>query len=147
MDGHLQHMVGELYQGQIRASVSFGAETVAVSLPIPPSPGGILSANISIAIGQGRLEVSRDENNCDKVDGLCSVNKTAEVDSGNVVLDGSLYIGGVPQLTPFIRSKLKTTDGYRGCLGVSLFLFNKRTLYFTCICISFCIIFKSNLGV
>ncbi len=35
-----------------------------------------------------------------------------------IQLDGSLSVGGVNQLTAYIRSKLETTELYRGCLGV-----------------------------
>ncbi len=34
-------------------------------------------------------------------------------------LDGPVYIGGVPQWTPYMRTKAKSTSGFTGCLGVS----------------------------
>ena len=35
------------------------------------------------------------------------------------VVNGSLYIGGLPEVTPYVRSKIATLSGFRGCLGVS----------------------------
>ena len=96
-------------------SASFGPETVSVVMPLNLTADGILEANITITVGQGRLEVR----NSDCKVGVCSVNGTAKSHKDTLVLDGSLYIGGLPQLTPFIRSKLHTINYYRGCLGVS----------------------------
>ena len=45
-----------------------------------------------------------------------------------ITLDGSLSVGGVNQWTPYIRSKVKTTEIYRGCLGVSLALIFSKIL-------------------
>lgn len=36
-------------------------------------------------------------------------------------LSGPLYFGGVADITPYIRSKLNTGDGFVGCLGVRHF--------------------------
>ena len=40
--------------------------------------------------------------------------------TGQLDVANDIYIGLVPQLTPFIRSKLITTKGMNGCIGVSI---------------------------
>ena len=120
--GNLQHLVVELVSGDLYVSTSFGTETISLTLPLPLLQGDIMSGNISVTIGRGVLIISND---CDE--GGCSVNATAKMYRGNVVLDGSLYIGGLPQLTPFIRSKLHTIKYFRGCLGVSI-IYNEKLI-------------------
>ncbi len=39
-------------------------------------------------------------------------------DADVIRLNETLQIGGINQLTPYIRSKLKTTQAFTGCLGV-----------------------------
>ena len=114
-EGNLQHLVAELVSSSLYVSASFGPETVSLVLPLMLTPEGILEANITITVGQGHLEVV----NSDCEAGICSVNGTAKSQQASLMLDGSLYIGGLPRLTPFIRSKLHTVSYYRGCLGVS----------------------------
>ena len=72
-------------------------------------------------IGGGYLNVSHLPGSC-PVGGqiICySSAVTTSGAAGNITLNGPIYVGDVPQFTPYIRSQVTSVEGFRGCLGVS----------------------------
>ncbi len=72
-----------------------------------------------MAVTPGRLSLYRDISACTAaVEPPCSIVALATTTNRTATLNDVLYIGGVPSVSPFVRSKLTTTRGFQGCLGV-----------------------------
>lgn len=74
-----------------------------------------LSHTVRIAISGARTEIMVD--NC--VTGPCNVTLKSDLEAQQIVLNENVYIGGVSNVSPYIRSKLKTMAHFTGCIGVS----------------------------
>ena len=51
--------------------------------------------------------------------GPCNVTLKSDLEAQQIVLNENVYIGGVSNVSPYIRSKLKTMAHFTGCIGVS----------------------------
>ena len=51
--------------------------------------------------------------------GVCKVTLGQNLIGQELYLNEGLYIGGLPERTPYLRSKLSTFKGFTGCFGVS----------------------------
>ena len=55
--------------------------------------------------------------------GPCQVMLRQNLIGQELYLNEGLYIGGVPEESPYLRSKLSTFKGFIGCFGVSAISF------------------------
>ena len=51
--------------------------------------------------------------------GVCQVTLRQNQIGQELYLNEGLYIGGIPDVIPYLRSKLSTFKGFTGCFGVS----------------------------
>jgi len=115
-----QHVLVELHEGQLRVSAEVHSETVVINLPLTTSPSGALEDRILVYIDPLSLRVTQNTVECITLGCLSSTTPLTPLSSNSSLsLDGSVYIGGVPQWTEYMRAKAKSTTGFRGCLGVS----------------------------
>ena len=128
-NGIPQHLLAELVDSpdpSLRASINLGTETLTLQMALPVSPlDGIASADILMRFGNGYLNVTRDVTTCD-LSPRCFVSTKVEEELNvfaRLYLNGAFYVGNLPTLTPYARSKLVNTQGFRGCLGVWFFFF------------------------
>ena len=116
--GRLRHLSVELSAWRLRVSASTGQRTLTAGLDVPPAGrAATLTSHVSVALSRRHLNVSRDGGACDG----CFASSPATAESGSEakgMASGVMYLGGVPEVTPYVRSRLKATDGFRGCLGV-----------------------------
>lgn len=120
-----QHLGAELLDSPVpslRVTASLGFETLISELPLNVSPlTGMMDSKFLIQLGQGYLNVTINPLTCNEGPDCFSSIKV-EQDSNalaEVNLDEDLFVGNIPELTPYIRSKIISTSGLRGCLGVS----------------------------
>ena len=104
----------ELQNATLSSSTDFGLETVTVSLPIIPDQNNIIDSVATVSLIPGQLTLTVVGNNCRP---SCSATASASTQV-QVLLNTGLYLGGVQNVTPYIRSKVQTMAGFRGCLGV-----------------------------
>ena len=78
------------------------------------------TANVTVDVAEGQLNLSMEMDTCTEELPCFASDKVADDNEGGTVnLNAAFYIGGVPSFTPYIRSKVRTTSGFIGCLGVS----------------------------
>ena len=94
---------------------------LSVTLPLVSPSSDIYNARLQITLTSTTLQVVLDPFTCNGGP-LCLDIDTVPGGTlgGEIHLGDAWYIGRVPQITPYIRSKLLTTESYVGCLGVSL---------------------------
>ena len=116
-------------EGHLYVSVDFRMKLYSISSPVSPK--------IQLYEGDIYIEVTRHNLTVILSDGLCNQDITCMMytnfDESYSTLDISeaLYVGGVSKMTPYIRSKLKTTAGFKGCLGVRNAMNNSISLDFS----------------
>ena len=119
-----RHLVAELDHGTLRVSASVGVETLVVTfLAFTPRYRRAYAANVTISVsGQKMVVTLVDTNRCHTTAGCSATEFAAPASSAMGGLHPStLTLGGVPILTPYIRSKTTTTANFRGCIGVKFF--------------------------
>ena len=112
----MDHLALELYQGALYVSINVGSETLSAMLGSGLNDGQTHKVSVSIVNLVAGIAVD---------DGQCGSGCVASLEptstGGELELNESLYVGGVgPDVTPYIVSKLKTTENFIGCLEVSL---------------------------
>ena len=110
--------------GTLRVSASVGVETLVVTFPaFTPQYRRAYAANVTITVsGQEMVVTLIDTNRCHTTAGCSATEFAAPSSSAMGALHPStLTLGGVPILTPYIRSKTATTANFRGCIGVKFF--------------------------
>ena len=119
-----RHLVAELDHGTLQVSASVGDETLVVTFPaFTPRYRRAYAANVTITVSGQELVVTLvDTNRCHTTLG-CSAREFAAPASSpmGALYPSTLTLGGVPILTPYIRSKTTTTANFRGCIGVNFF--------------------------
>ena len=97
---------------------SDGTYSLGGVLPLPDPGLDLYSLTVDIAMTKLMTSLTLDPHKC-AGNASCSANLSAPANGTELHLDGVTYLGGVTVLTPFMRSKLTTVDGFTGCLGVS----------------------------
>ena len=100
-------------------STDIGAQPVEAQLTIPANSDRLYISTVVVTITSRNVTIQRDVTSCVERLVPCSVTETVPLEGDVISLQGTLYVGGVPEFTPYIRSKFRTTEGFRGCLGVS----------------------------
>ena len=113
-----QHLSAELYQGTIHASATIGAETITTKLKVKATGQSMMTAMMSISLNSTHLTITSNASTCAGGAG-CFASGRASV-AGFTDLDGPVFFGGLGSVSAYMRSKLQTTKGFRGCLGVRI---------------------------
>ena len=114
----VQHLAIEFFDAAISVSTDVGQQPLSAQLTIPADIHLLYTAHVTVLVTMTTLSISR----APCVPGLLQCEVTATVQPGGEVIDiaGTLYIGGVPEFTPYVSSKFKSREGFRGCLGVCI---------------------------
>ena len=119
-----QHLLSELDRGDLRVSASVGAETlVATFTAITPHNQQVYTAKVTMVVSAKQLGVTLVDSNHCRVSAIgCFISEIAAPVSTPVTptltFNPTLAVGGIAQLTPYIRSKMTTDTNFRGCIGV-----------------------------
>ena len=110
---HNSHFLLQLVNGQLFISQHLNGELLTEYLPLSPS-NQIYSHNITVTITTNETTISLD--GC--VSHQCHVTLRPSVIGYSINLNSDVWIGGLGRMTPYIRSKVATTNGFQGCIGV-----------------------------
>ncbi len=118
--GRPQHLALQMKDGTLYASSDIGAETVSAAIRLT-TVNTFYDASIWLSTSVQRLELLLDPSTCNGEPHCLSTATPLKQDEDAVSFQGGgpAYVGRVPQLNAYIRSRLKTLEGFRGCLGVS----------------------------
>ncbi|KAK7505069.1 hypothetical protein BaRGS_00003639, partial [Batillaria attramentaria] len=114
--GRPQHVGLELYSGSLHYTQSDGTYLVGGALPLPDPGLDLHSLTVDVLITTTLTSVTFDPHTCSG-DPDCSLTLPAPSNSTQLDLTGVTYFGGVAHVTPYMRSKLRSVDGFTGCLG------------------------------
>ena len=113
-NGYVDHLAVELYKGSLYVSLNVGSETLKATLSSGLNDGE--PHKVSISIVNLVAGIAIDDGQCAS---QCVTSLAPSAGGGQLELNGALYVGGVgPTATPYMVSKLKTTDNFIGCLEV-----------------------------
>ena len=116
--GRVDHLAVEIYKGALYFSINVGSETLKASLGRALNDGQ--PHKVSISIVNLRVGVAVDDGQCGFE---CIASLAPSGGGGELELNGALYVGGVgPRVTPYMVSKLKTTENFIGCLEVNVLI-------------------------
>ena len=107
----------------MHVSTDIAGEFVETSLAITPAETTSY-LDLEVDLSGRSLTLVKNPQNCAETTGTTHCRSTAMLQndiSQFTVVNGSLYIGGLPDVTPYIRSKIESAAGFRGCLGVNNF--------------------------
>lgn len=116
--GHPQHFSLELLSQSLHITQSDGLYSLGGALSLPDPVHGLYSLTVDVAMTTLMTSVTFNPHECDGNDS-CTVTLSAPENATELNLDGALYVGGVTDVTAYMRSKLTTVEGFTGCLGVS----------------------------
>jgi len=78
---------------------------------------GVYSADVQVSLTSTTLQLVINSATCNGGTHCLAVDRASST-GGEIHLNGQVYVGNVPDMTPYLRSKLKTLQGFAGCLGV-----------------------------
>lgn len=118
-NGSLQHVSVELSGATVLVTVNIGTETKTGNIPLISPVSGVYNHTLKVELSSPITNVTLDPLDCHDP-GLCRLSLKVTEYEAKWHLEDLLFVGGLPSLTPYQRSKLTTPQGYVGCLGVNL---------------------------
>ncbi|XP_053381259.1 protein crumbs homolog 1-like [Mercenaria mercenaria] len=105
------HFLVQLDSDILKVSVDMYGETVTGSIKLLPHS---ISRHVLVSITTSYMNISL--NQCHEGE-VCELTVKYEKDGARIILSGPLVIGGVDDVTPYLRSKLLTLSPFIGCIG------------------------------
>ena len=115
-EGRHCHFTIELLRGHLVVTQNLNGETLVGNINI--SFYDLTDHDVHVIITTTHTTVSLETTESCML-GVCKVTLGQNLIGQELYLNEGLYIGGVPEITPYLRSKLSTFKGFTGCFGVS----------------------------
>lgn len=113
-NGSNAHLFVQLSDKKLIVSSNLYGDTISDALDLIPA-NQIVSHHINIDISPSQINVSLSD--C-VIGQKCHLTLLFDSIGQTVDINGPIILGGVDHVTPYLRSKLKSTHKYTGCLGV-----------------------------
>ncbi|WAR30635.1 LOW QUALITY PROTEIN: FBP1-like protein [Mya arenaria] len=107
------HFLVQFVEGNLIVSQNLNGELLRGQIPLAQS--GFDSVSHVVTITMTTTETNISLGNCSAGD--CHLALKSSVIGQKIILNESLYIGGLPQMTAYLRSKVQTLPGFTGCIG------------------------------
>ena len=120
LSGLPQHFCIQLVEGVVHVTADVDVHSLAVNVPLVSPSGDIYSSRLQVTLTPSTLQLVLDPFTCNGGSSCLDTDAVAQGNTGGeLFLEDVWYLARVPQVTPYARSRLRTTESFVGCLGVS----------------------------